>query len=68
VRKSPDPADGRRELAELTADGRRAQVTGSERRNRVLADLLDERLTAAERAMLAQTLVLLERVAFDEPA
>lgn len=67
VRKSPDPADGRRELTELTAGGRAARATSAERRNRVLADLLDDRLTGAERTVLAQAFELLERVSFDEP-
>lgn len=62
VRRSPDPADGRRSILEITDEGR---AVLDERRSASvhrLGAVLDE-FTAQERATLASALPLLDRLA-----
>ena len=63
VARRPDPADRRRALVELTAQGREALE--SDRRNRVgwLARAIDDDLSPAEQAVLAESVDLLRRLA-----
>ena len=62
VVKASHPTDGRRELVSLTDQGRRALRAIAELRDRDLADLLTQRLTDDERAVVATSLALLERI------
>ncbi|MBZ5736685.1 MarR family winged helix-turn-helix transcriptional regulator [Nocardioides mangrovi] len=63
VSRSPDPADGRRMLVELTAAGHaEARSKRSARRARV-AEVLARDFTAEERATLLAAAPLLERLA-----
>jgi DNA-binding MarR family transcriptional regulator len=63
VSKRADPSDGRRELVSLTDEGARTLAGVAEQRDRDLAALLDIHLTDEERALVGQSLALLERVA-----
>lgn len=63
VVRSPDPADGRRILVSMTAEGRvRAQAKRVARGEQLLAALTHD-FTAAERAALLAAAPLLERLA-----
>ena len=60
--RRPDPRDGRQCLVTLTEPGREILLDNRRRRNEWLAQQLAT-LTPAERDVLAQALVLLNRVA-----
>ena len=62
VLKTPDPSDGRRDLAALTPAGETTLAEVAGRRDQGLAELLESRLSAAEREVVAAALDLLERV------
>jgi DNA-binding MarR family transcriptional regulator len=63
ISRRPDPADGRRALLELTAEGR--ETLEAERRQRVgwLTDAISEQLTEEEQAALGEAVALLARLA-----
>ncbi len=63
VGRSPDPDDGRRSLVELSTAGR--ERLEDDRRNRAgwLAQAMENELSARERAVLAEAVELLRRVA-----
>jgi DNA-binding MarR family transcriptional regulator len=63
VARRPDPGDRRRALVELTAQGREALE--ADRRHRVgwLARAIDDDLSPAEQAVLAESVELLRRLA-----
>ena len=65
VEKSPDPADGRRELLELTTAGMAARASISAARDVDLAALMASTLTEEEREILARALDLLDRLGMD---
>jgi DNA-binding MarR family transcriptional regulator len=63
ISRRPDPADGRRVLVELTAQGR--ETLAADRRDRAgwLAEAIESDLSAAERRQLARAIELLRRLA-----
>lgn len=63
VSRRPDPADRRRLFVELTAAGRKLLHATRARREGWLTDALERELDPADRALLADALVLLGRVA-----
>jgi DNA-binding MarR family transcriptional regulator len=63
VSRRPDPADRRRLFVELTADGRRLLHATRARREGWLTDALERELDPADRALLAEAVALLRRVA-----
>jgi DNA-binding MarR family transcriptional regulator len=63
VSRRPDPADGRRVVIEMTAEGREMLAADRRRREGWLADAIDRDLTAAERRTLAEATALLARLA-----
>ena len=63
VQRRPDPDDGRRSFVELTPDGRRALEADRRHREGWLARVLEEDLSAEERALLRDALPLLQRAA-----
>ncbi|MEU1208446.1 MarR family transcriptional regulator [Nocardia sp. NPDC005825] len=62
IRRTTDPTDLRRKLLELTPAGRVLLTERREAGSGHLADLLDERMTPAERARVSETLALLRRL------
>ncbi|MFJ9248505.1 MarR family winged helix-turn-helix transcriptional regulator [Streptomyces sp. NPDC101776] len=62
VRRSPDPADGRRSILEITDEGRAVLAERRSASVHRLGAVLDE-FTAEERAALASALPLLDRLA-----
>jgi len=62
LRKTPDEHDLRRKLLEITPDGRRILAERRDAGHEHLADLVDDRLTAAEREQVATSLTLLRRL------
>ncbi|MFI6493976.1 MarR family winged helix-turn-helix transcriptional regulator [Streptomyces sp. NPDC050564] len=62
VRRTPDPADGRRSIVTVTDDGRAMLAARRSESVQRLADVLDE-FTPQERATLAAALPLLDRLA-----
>lgn len=65
VKRSPDPADGRGVLIELTEAGSAAIVTSRFNRSTLLHDAAARTLTADERSHLAATAELLEKLRAD---
>ncbi len=63
VSRRPDPSDGRRAFVELTTVGRDVLYTTRARRETWLAAALERELDAGERALLAEALALLKRIA-----
>ena len=62
VARERDPADGRRMLIDLTAEGRRALAEERARRDGWLAQSLAEHFSARERHVLEEALPLLARL------
>ncbi|MGW3100123.1 MarR family winged helix-turn-helix transcriptional regulator [Streptomyces sp. NPDC001102] len=62
IRRSPDPADGRRQLVTLTEDGHRRVEGDRQAREEWLARALQDRFTEDERQTLLEGLALLERL------
>ncbi|MFD6426902.1 MarR family winged helix-turn-helix transcriptional regulator [Streptomyces sp. NPDC060198] len=65
VARRPDPADGRRQLIELTVDGRRRLEEGRKVRTEWLAERLQDRCTEEERQAVIAALAVLERLTHD---
>lgn len=64
VVRVPDEDDRRRVYVELTEQGQSVVIETIRKRNRLLADMIDEQgFTAAERAVLDEASVLLRKVA-----
>ncbi len=63
VSKQADPADGRRELLDLTTEGSRALRSIAEQRDADLAALFRERLSPGELSTVDDALRLIETVA-----
>jgi DNA-binding MarR family transcriptional regulator len=63
VSRRPDPADGRRVFIELTSKGLEVLRTTRARRETWLTEVLERELTADERGLLRDALVLLSRIA-----
>jgi DNA-binding MarR family transcriptional regulator len=63
VSRRPDPADGRRVFIELTAKGLEVLQTTRARRETWLTEVLKRELTADERGLLRDAIVLLSRIA-----
>jgi DNA-binding MarR family transcriptional regulator len=62
VERRPDPADGRRALVALTAEGRAALLQDRGRRDEWLAGAIAEQLSPAEQDVLREALALLRRL------
>jgi DNA-binding MarR family transcriptional regulator len=63
VSRRPDPADGRRQLVELTNAGLETLLATRARREDWLTQALDRELDADQRDLLRQAVALLNRVA-----
>jgi len=63
VSRRPDPADGRRFFIELTSKGLEVLQTTRARRETWLTEVLKRELTAEERGLLRDAVVLLSRIA-----
>jgi DNA-binding MarR family transcriptional regulator len=63
VERSPDPADGRRLLIDLTRAGRKALADSRRRREGWLASAISSRLTQDEQKTLVDAIALLRRLA-----
>ncbi|MEA2155365.1 MAG: hypothetical protein QOE11_1505 [Solirubrobacteraceae bacterium] len=63
VTRRPDPADGRRALVELTADGRRTLESDRRDREGWMARIIADELDAAEQTTLRDSVELLRRLA-----
>ena len=63
VSRRPDPADGRRQLVELTTAGLETLLATRARREDWLTQALDRELDADQRDLLRQAVALLNRVA-----
>ena len=63
VSRRPDPADGRRQLVELTSPGLETLLATRARREDWLTQALDRELDADQRDLLRQAVALLNRVA-----
>jgi DNA-binding MarR family transcriptional regulator len=63
ISRRPDPADGRRTLVELTAEGRRTLAADRRDREGWLASAIESELSAPERRQLARAVELLRRLA-----
>jgi DNA-binding MarR family transcriptional regulator len=62
VERTPDPADGRQILIELTARGRECLAGERQRREGWLSHAIADELTAAEQKLLADAVALLRRL------
>jgi len=60
--RSPDPDDGRRQVISLTASGRARAAHRRQVRQEWLAETMQDRYTHAERLVINEALVLLERL------
>jgi DNA-binding MarR family transcriptional regulator len=65
IERSPDPADGRRMLVDLTAQGRQTLEQDRREREGWLARAIAEDLSPQEQQVLMRSLVLLRRLAED---
>ncbi|WP_092183213.1 MarR family transcriptional regulator [Devosia sp. YR412] len=63
VAKTPNPADGRSALLAITDKGRQALVRSREARALQIAGLIEDRLSATERATLRAAIAVLDRLA-----
>jgi DNA-binding MarR family transcriptional regulator len=66
IMRRPDPDDGRRVLIELSDSGRRALEQDRRHREGWLARSIEEELSDEEQEVLAQAVVLLQRVGRSE--
>ena len=66
ITRRPDPDDGRRVLIELSATGRRALEQDRRHREGWLARSIEEELSDEEQEVLAQAVVLLQRLSRSE--
>ena len=62
IARSPDPADGRRQVISLTAEGRGHAERGRQARDEWLTCAMQERFTEAERRSIITALGLLDRL------
>ncbi|WP_439656282.1 MarR family winged helix-turn-helix transcriptional regulator [Lentzea sp. HUAS TT2] len=62
IERAADPADGRRQLITLTAEGRAAAQGARATRIEWLTEALTRQFTESERQVIAEALTLLERV------
>ncbi|MEU3841355.1 MarR family transcriptional regulator [Streptomyces sp. NPDC028635] len=62
IRRSPDPADGRRQLVTLTESGQDRIAGDRQAREEWLTRALQDRFTEAERHTVLEALALLERL------
>ncbi|GAA4614500.1 MarR family transcriptional regulator [Actinoallomurus liliacearum] len=62
LRRVPDPHDRRRKLLVITDEGKRLLTERRDAGHENLTDAIADRLTAAERRRLSETLVLLRRL------
>jgi DNA-binding MarR family transcriptional regulator len=62
ISRRPDPTDGRRTFVELTAHGRQRLEADRRHRDGWIANVIAEDFTAEEQRLLADALVLLERI------
>lgn len=65
VERRPDPADGRRLLIALTAEGARRVAEGRQARQEWLAGEFQEKCTEEERRAVIAAMAVLERLAHD---
>jgi DNA-binding MarR family transcriptional regulator len=65
VERSPDPADGRRLLITLTAEGHRRVEEGRQARTEWLAGRLQDRCTEQERQVVIAAMAVLQRLTCD---
>lgn len=65
VRRTPDPADGRRLLLSLTPEGERRVAEGRQARTEWLATRLRDRCTEEERQTVLAAMSVLERLIHD---
>ncbi|MET8146409.1 MarR family transcriptional regulator [Sphaerisporangium sp. NPDC005288] len=65
VERSPDPADGRRLLITLTAEGHRRVEEGRQARTEWLAGRLQDRCTEQERQAVIAAMAVLQRLTRD---
>jgi DNA-binding MarR family transcriptional regulator len=62
ISRRPDPTDGRRTFVELTAQGRQRLEADRRHRDGWIAQAIADDFTAEEQRLLADALVLLERI------
>ena len=62
IERTPDPEDGRRQLISLTQVGRHRAESNKQVREEWLASAMQERYTKAERRVILEALLLLERL------
>jgi DNA-binding MarR family transcriptional regulator len=63
ISRRPDPEDGRRQLLDITADGRAALTGDMQMRDAWLATAMDSELSDMERELLRAAAKLMERLA-----